>query len=764
MATKAIVSDTTAYAAIVKFEEQEDGTVLAYGKATDATLDADEQICDPDWLKRAMPEWFKYGNIREQHSSIAAGVATEYEETEDGHYITAHIVDPSSAKKIKTGVLKGFSIGIRRPRVIKDNKAAGGRIVDGQIVEISVVDRPANPSCVLTVAKASKGELKAVKSVFTELTKGSPDQPRDERGRFGSSDGGDSGGDTGSTVADSVQEEVQRGKDQIDAILMDSTNAIMGFLEDPSTSAKESGVLRNANSAALSARDLMYDGDYSQAANRLSDAADKLTPITLNSNYENNEDYGALQQYMRDASEGMFALALLSDGGQASDSATGERVGGFPKSVDTEISKGSPDQPRDENGRFASGGGDSGGDSGGSATGGISPTEVINMADAVASQVDDCRLAMGDLGYDNFDIDATCDELDSFAASAQKLYENGFTESAAQYAEKVGSYAAEAHSNYDEVGFLQLSQDAIALSEAMRENPTDDMGKYLKSISTKENIMKADAILEMSKEWAGSDTVKFDQAAFDNARRALATLIQVEAGEMAEGHDETYSLNALLRAVGALMEWQEGEAYEGETKLMPEPMEEMEMAIEPESVKEDLTMCKECGKAESDCTCKMCKECGKAMGECKCSGMKSAEPEVAEKCLECGCHEPANDHGRDDVTTAVVVSDKSQVSDIQTMVEDIVKELLTNPSVGEEITTKAADSERIEALESELAQVKSLAAPSGPKRFAAVSNKTPVDVNKAKAAIFRAKAANTLDKSLANGYLALAIDLEKIQP
>jgi hypothetical protein len=181
------------------------------------------------------------------------------------------------------------------------------------------------------------------------------------------------------------------------------------------------------------------------------------------------------------------------------------------------------------------------------------------------------------------------------------------------------------------------------------------------------------------------------------------------------------------------MEYSEGEAVEGETMLMPE----MEMADKPE-----MPMAEE----------EMCPECEKSMKECACE---------TGKCLECGCHEPANNHGNPDVTTAIVVSDKSQVSDIKTMVEDIVKELLTNPSVGEEITTKAADSDRIEALESELAQVKSLAAPSGPKRFAAVSNTTQPNLNKAKAAIYRAKAATTLDKSLANGYLALAIDLEK---
>ena len=68
------------YAAIIKQEKQDDGSLLVYGKATDDSLDIDQQICDDVWLSSAMPEWFKTGgNIREQHSSIAAGVAKEYE-------------------------------------------------------------------------------------------------------------------------------------------------------------------------------------------------------------------------------------------------------------------------------------------------------------------------------------------------------------------------------------------------------------------------------------------------------------------------------------------------------------------------------------------------------------------------------------------------------------------------------------------------------------------------------------------------------------
>jgi len=158
------------YAAIIKQEKQDDGSLLVYGKATDDSLDIDQQICDDVWLSSAMPEWFKSGgNIREQHSSIAAGVAKEYEAKADGHYISALVVDPISVKKVESGVLKGFSIGIKSPRVVRDQKAANGRIIDGQIVEISLVDRPANPNAKLMLAKSVDGETSLVQvEEFTE--------------------------------------------------------------------------------------------------------------------------------------------------------------------------------------------------------------------------------------------------------------------------------------------------------------------------------------------------------------------------------------------------------------------------------------------------------------------------------------------------------------------------------------------------------------------------------------------------------------------
>lgn len=149
--------DTTAvFAPLLKSEKQEDGSLLVTGLAADPTLDIDEQRCDPEWLKAAMPKWFQWGNIREQHSQVAAGVATEYKQADgDKHVITARVVDPNSIKKVEAGVLKGFSIGIKNHRLAVDKDARGGRIIDGEIVEVSLVDRPANPACRLTVAKSA---------------------------------------------------------------------------------------------------------------------------------------------------------------------------------------------------------------------------------------------------------------------------------------------------------------------------------------------------------------------------------------------------------------------------------------------------------------------------------------------------------------------------------------------------------------------------------------------------------------------------------
>lgn len=152
------MSTTTAYASIVKHErDAATGDLLVYGRATSDDLDLDQQVCDPTWLGKAMPEWFASGaNVREQHSSIAAGIGTELKQLGSAWDLSSRVVDPVSARKVEAGVLKGYSVGIRNAQVVKDATAPNGRIVGGQIVEVSLVDRPANPTCTLTLAKALK--------------------------------------------------------------------------------------------------------------------------------------------------------------------------------------------------------------------------------------------------------------------------------------------------------------------------------------------------------------------------------------------------------------------------------------------------------------------------------------------------------------------------------------------------------------------------------------------------------------------------------
>lgn len=142
---------------IAKYEKTEDGTLMVYGKAAGPDIDLDEQICDPTWLKTAMPNWSKWGNVREQHANIAAGVGVELTQDGDDWYLKAEIVDPATIRKVEKRVLKGFSVGIVNGMVRRDAKARGGRITDGTIAEISLVDRPANPTATLSIAKSAGG-------------------------------------------------------------------------------------------------------------------------------------------------------------------------------------------------------------------------------------------------------------------------------------------------------------------------------------------------------------------------------------------------------------------------------------------------------------------------------------------------------------------------------------------------------------------------------------------------------------------------------
>lgn len=161
---------TYAYAGDIdlqKSKPDEKGFLDVYGIASSPREDLDEQICDPAWLKSAVPDWYQWANVRAMHGSVAAGVGKELEHGEgDQWWLKSKVVDKDSIDKVTEGVYKGYSVGIRNAKVIKDAKARGGRIVGGTIVEISLVDRPCNPDALMgqfvSVAKAQGAALAPV--------------------------------------------------------------------------------------------------------------------------------------------------------------------------------------------------------------------------------------------------------------------------------------------------------------------------------------------------------------------------------------------------------------------------------------------------------------------------------------------------------------------------------------------------------------------------------------------------------------------------
>jgi hypothetical protein len=138
---------------------------LVYGVAADETPDAADEIFDYGRSKPHFQEWSSkmasqtggrsLGNVREQHSHIAAGKVTDINFDDAGRRIevAAHISDDSTWRKVQDGVLTGFSIGGEYADRWLD-KESGHRRYEAVPYEISVVDLPANPNAFFSLIKS----------------------------------------------------------------------------------------------------------------------------------------------------------------------------------------------------------------------------------------------------------------------------------------------------------------------------------------------------------------------------------------------------------------------------------------------------------------------------------------------------------------------------------------------------------------------------------------------------------------------------------
>jgi hypothetical protein len=151
------MSKKTIYGEIAKVEEQEDGTLKVWGVASSDAEDSDGETITAEAMKAALPDYMKFGAVREMHQPKAAGTALEVEVGDDGvTKICAHVVDSEAIKKVQKGVYKGFSIG---GRVTGRDELKKTTITGLKLTEISLVDRPANPDAVITCYKADGIDL-----------------------------------------------------------------------------------------------------------------------------------------------------------------------------------------------------------------------------------------------------------------------------------------------------------------------------------------------------------------------------------------------------------------------------------------------------------------------------------------------------------------------------------------------------------------------------------------------------------------------------
>jgi phage head maturation protease len=159
------------FAAIRKTEQMDDGTIKVWGYASTGAEDSDKETVTPDAMKAALPDYMKFGAVREMHDAHkAAGTAIEATVEADGKtWFGAHVVDPVAVTKVQTGVYKGFSIGGKVTERDNLNKS----VIKGlKLIEVSLVDRPANPEAVITVMKAETSAEDDVAELADLLDKG----------------------------------------------------------------------------------------------------------------------------------------------------------------------------------------------------------------------------------------------------------------------------------------------------------------------------------------------------------------------------------------------------------------------------------------------------------------------------------------------------------------------------------------------------------------------------------------------------------------
>jgi hypothetical protein len=139
------------------------------GIVTDELLDRQGDVVDYETAKAFFTDDKLWpGNIREQHDPkkpVGSKVGAVPNDTDKCVELTAYVSEacPDTWTKCQDGTLKGFSIGGSGRRVVeKQGDKTINRLFLQSLAEVSLVDNPANPRAMFTVAKSVDGAVQLV--------------------------------------------------------------------------------------------------------------------------------------------------------------------------------------------------------------------------------------------------------------------------------------------------------------------------------------------------------------------------------------------------------------------------------------------------------------------------------------------------------------------------------------------------------------------------------------------------------------------------
>ncbi len=173
MGKKAIKDEMrrTLFIPITRVEEIDEETCRVIGVGTSDDVDSFDSVFDYDGSKLAYGRWSdaferatggeSKGNIREMHQKSAAGKLVDWTPDDEKRAIelSTFIVGREPVRKCRERIYTGFSHGVKLNSPGRTEKRDGKSVTvyrDFDIIEVSLVDAPSNPSAVFTMVRRAE--------------------------------------------------------------------------------------------------------------------------------------------------------------------------------------------------------------------------------------------------------------------------------------------------------------------------------------------------------------------------------------------------------------------------------------------------------------------------------------------------------------------------------------------------------------------------------------------------------------------------------